>query len=94
VAGTAPLDGFLRAGCLLVPKASAKTSWVEVARTGERSDVVLDANAVRAFAADAATKFGVGQDRVVKFDPKFAREDLKAGDKGAKAAKKASKATK
>src|SRR5690606_24376938 len=25
VAGTEPLDGFLRAGCLLVPKASAKT---------------------------------------------------------------------
>jgi CRISPR-associated protein Csb1 len=81
VAATEPLDGFLRAGCLLAPKASAKTSWVEVARTGERSNVVLDATAVRSFAAEAANKFGVGTDRVVKFDAKLAREDLKASDK-------------
>ncbi|MEY4515171.1 MAG: hypothetical protein RLZZ450_7293 [Pseudomonadota bacterium] len=81
VAATEPLDGFLRAGCILVPKASAKTPWVEVARTGERSDVVLEAAAVRSFAAEAANKFGVGADRVVKFDAKLAREDLKASDK-------------
>jgi CRISPR-associated protein Csb1 len=95
VAATEPLDGFLRAGCLLVPKASARTAWMEIARTGERSDVVLDAEAARAFAAQAATKFGVGADRVVKFDPKLAKQDLKAGDKGEKAAaKKAGKAKK
>ncbi len=95
VAATEPLDAFLRAGCLLVPKASAKTSWVEVTRAGERSDVALDAEAVRSFAAEAATKFGVGADRVVKFDPKLAKEDLKTGDKGEKAAaKKAGKAKK
>jgi CRISPR-associated protein Csb1 len=89
VAATEPLDGFLRAGCLLVPKASAKTSWVEVARTGERSDVALDPAAVRAFASEAATQFGVAADRIVKFDPKLAKEDLKAGDKTAKKEKAA-----
>lgn len=95
VAATEPLDGFLRAGCLLVPKASARTPWVEVARTGERSDVELDDNAVRSFAAEAAAAFGVGTDRVVKFDSKLAKEDLKASDKGDKAtAKKAAKAKK
>jgi CRISPR-associated protein Csb1 len=95
VAAVEPLDGFLRAGCLLVPKLTAKTSWVEVARTGERSDVALDAAAVRGFAAEAATTFGVGADRVVKFDPKLAKEDLKTGDKGEKtAAKKTGKAKK
>lgn len=95
VAATEPLDGFLRAGCLLVPRASAKASWVEVARTGERSDVALDVEAVRSFAGEAATKFGVAADRVVKFDPKLAKEDLKGGDKGEKAAaKKAAKAKK
>jgi len=95
VAATEPLDGFLRAGCLLVPKASAKTPWVEVARTGERSDVVLDTPAVRSFAAVAAAQFGVGADRVVRFDPKLAKDDLKGGDKGEKAAaKKAAKAAK
>lgn len=90
-AATEPLDGFLRAGCLLVPKATTKTSWVEVARTGERTDVVLDAKAVRTFAAEAAKEFGVGQDRVVKFDSNLAKEDLKAGDKGEKATKKGAK---
>ena len=87
VAATEPLDGFLRAGCLLVPKANAKTSWMEVARTGERTDVALETKAVRAFAMLAAEAFGVGGDRVVKFDPSLAKEDLKAGDKAAKKGK-------
>lgn len=95
VAATEPLDGFLRAGCLLAPKATAKTSWVEVARTGERSEMTIDAAAVRAFAAEAATDFGVTEARVVKFDPRLAKEDLKASDKSEKsAAKKAGKAKK
>jgi CRISPR-associated protein Csb1 len=94
VAATEPLDGFLRAGCLLVPKVSTKTSWVEVARTGERSDVALEAGPVRSFATEAAAKFGVGADRVVKFDPRLAKEDLKAGDKGEKATAKKEKAQK
>lgn len=89
VAATEPLDGFLRAGCLLVPKASAKTPWVEVARTGERSDVALEAKAVRDLAKDAARDFGVGEDRVVKFDPALAKADLKENDKAA--AKRAAK---
>jgi CRISPR-associated protein Csb1 len=92
VAATEPLDGFLRAGCLLVPKATAKAPWREVARTGERSDIALDPKAVREFAATAATAFGVGGDRLVKFDSQLAKDDLKAGDKGA--AKKAGKAKK
>jgi len=95
VAATEPLDGFLRAGCLLVPKAGAKTSWVEVARTGERSETPLDSASARAFAKDAAVAFGVGESKVVKFDPKLAKEDLKGGEKGEKAAaKKAAKAAK
>jgi CRISPR-associated protein Csb1 len=94
VAATEPFDGFLRAGCLLVPKAGSKAGWVEVARTGERTEIALETSAVRAFAAQAAEKFGVGQDRVVKFDAKLAKEDLKAGDKGEKAAGKKEKAQK
>jgi CRISPR-associated protein Csb1 len=85
VAATAPLDGFLRAGCLLVPKAS-QTSWVEVARTGERIDVALDDTAVIEFAKEAAKAFGVGENRVAKFLKDNAKNDLKAGDKGEKGA--------
>jgi CRISPR-associated protein Csb1 len=85
VAAVEPVDAFLRAGCLLVPKESAKSPWVEVARSGERAGVALDAAAVRTFAAESAKQFGVGADRVVQFDPKLAKEDLRAGDKaGAK----------
>jgi len=94
VAATHPLDGFLRAGCLLAPKASAQTSWVEVARSGERSPVVLDPAAVRSFASAAAMKFGVGADRIVKFDRQLAKEDLKAGDKGSRASAKKDKVSK
>lgn len=47
---------------------------------------------VRSFATDAATAFGIGEDREVSFDPKLAKEDLKAGDKAA--SKKAAKAAK
>lgn len=93
VAATEPLDGFLRAGCLLVPKADMHHSWREVARNGERTDVNLDSTAVRSFAAEAAKEFGVGKDRVVKFNPQRAKEDLRAGDKPRKlATKKGAKA--
>ncbi len=88
VVGAEPMDGFLRAGCLLVPRAAKVASWVEVARSGERKEIALDATAARSFASDAANQFGVGADRVVKFDPKLAKEDLKAGDKGGKTAGK------
>jgi len=99
VAATEPLDGFLRAGCLLVPKFSARAPWVEVARTGERPEVALDAEAVREFAKGAAKDFGVDvdrvfgtspvlPDRVVKFKPDLAKADLKEGRIGTKAAAK------
>jgi CRISPR-associated protein Csb1 len=101
VAACEPLDGFLRAGCLLVSKASAKTSWVEVTRTGGRPEVTLDAKDVRSFAKDAAREFEIDvdrkfsteptlPDRIVKFSTDFAKQDLKEGDKKA-AAKKAGK---
>lgn len=77
VAATEPLDGFLRAGCLLVPKGVAQPPWVEVARTGKRSDVALEPTEVRAFARDAATEFGVGKNREVIFNPELAKADLK-----------------
>jgi len=83
VAATEPLDGFLRAGCLLVPSADAKSAWMEVARTGVRTELSLDSSNARAFAESAAGIFGVGEDREVQFDPKLAKEDLKAGDKPA-----------
>jgi CRISPR-associated protein Csb1 len=80
VAATAPMDGFLRAGCLLTPDPDAQGEWTEVARSGERRPVALDQDIALAYAQAAATAFGVGQDRQVQFDKKRAVEDLKAKD--------------
>jgi len=89
VAATEPLDGFLRQGCLLVPDATHPSPWLEVARTGERTEIQLDSSAVREFARVAASEFGVGENRTVAFDPKLAKADLgdEAGGKKKKAAK-------
>jgi CRISPR-associated protein Csb1 len=87
VAATEPLDGFLRQGCLLVPKPEQPAGWVSVARTGERTPVALDNSAARRLAAQWASAFGVGPDRTVKFDRAAAKADLTEGDKPKKAAK-------
>jgi CRISPR-associated protein Csb1 len=83
VAATEPLDGFLRAGCLLVPKAGAAALWTAVARTGERSNLVLEPLAVRELAWAAAQAFGVGPSRIASFSTDFAKADLKENEKKA-----------
>jgi len=83
VAATEPLDGFLRQGCLLVPKPD-QPSWQEVSRTGTRTDVNLSNDAARKFAAEATTQFGVGEDSVGKFGKDLAKTDLEENKKKAK----------
>lgn len=88
VAATEPLDGFLRQGCMLVPKAEQPAGWEEVARTGVRTKIALTNDDARKLASKWASAFGVGEPREAKFDPKLAKADL--GEKeGKKAAKKA-----
>jgi CRISPR-associated protein Csb1 len=79
VAATEPLDGFLRQGCLLVPKADETASWKEVARTGERKDIALTSSDARALAKKWADEFGVGSAKTVKFDRALAKADLADG---------------
>ncbi len=74
-AATAPLDGFLRQGCLLTPDPAAPASWESVGRDGTREAVALDENDALAFAQDAAAAFGVGESRTVLFDKKRAQTD-------------------
>jgi CRISPR-associated protein Csb1 len=75
VAATEPLDGFLRQGCLLVPKLE-QTGWEQVARTGVRSKVALSNAEARALATQWAKEFGVGESKAVKFDKLLAKGDL------------------
>lgn len=81
VVATAPMDGFLRAGCLLVPDPDQEAQWQSVARSGERSSVFLDESVVLRYAQDAAKAFGVGEGCRVTFDKKLALEDIKAKTK-------------
>ncbi len=78
VAATAPLDPFLRQGCLLVPDTDASASWRLVNRDGSRQDVDLDPQLVLGYARTAAERFGVGGNRSVSFDKKRAQKDAKA----------------
>lgn len=90
VAATEPIDGFLRQGCLLVPKLPAEGGWEQVARTGERTSVPLDNAQARTLARAWAEAFGVGPVRSAKFGKDLAKADLTEKD-GAKAKPKAGK---
>lgn len=76
-AATAPIDGFLRQGCLLTPDPDVRANWETVERSGIRESVNLDVDAVLAMAREAALAFGVGSARNVKFDKKLAQADAK-----------------
>ena len=76
-AATAPLDGFLRQGCLITPDPDVPANWEVVERSGTRESVDLDADAVLAMAREAALAFGVGSALSVKFDKKLAQADAK-----------------
>lgn len=94
VAATEPLDGFLRQGCLLVPKEATPNDWYEVARTGARTKVALTSGAARKLATKWAKAFGVGPDAEYQFDKALAKADLtdKDGKDGGKKAAKGKKA--
>lgn len=77
VAATAPMDGFLRAGCLLTLDPEDRGDWVAVERSGERAPVKMDAEAALAYARSAALAFGVGEDRSVIFDKKLAKTEAR-----------------
>lgn len=84
VAATKPLDGFLRAGCLLTLDPNDRGIWLSVARTGERESVGLDTRTAFDYATYAAANFGVGKNHRVRFDKKLAMQDAAAARKGKK----------
>lgn len=81
LAAIEPIDSFLRAGCLVTPDPDAPGEWDKVARDGKRERITLGAAAVRAFADDAAQRFGKDADRRVTFNPALAKDDVKKADK-------------
>ena len=81
VAATAPLDGFLRAGCLLTLDPDDAGVWQAVARNGTREIVDLDEETALDYARAAADAFGVGSDLRVTFKKNLAKADTKAKTK-------------
>ena len=77
VAATAPMDGFLRAGCLLTLDPDQPGKWERVGRNGDRVVVGLDEDVALAYAETAADAFVVGNDRSVAFDKSLAVADTK-----------------
>ena len=77
VAATAPLDGFLRQGCLLTPDPDALAMWTVVDRDGKRESVSLGESIALDLARKAAGAFGVGENRTVVFDKTRAQADAK-----------------
>ena len=75
VAASAPLDGFLRQGCLVAPDPDAPASWAAVDRDGTRQEITLEAGAALDFALAAAAAFGVRDGRTVPFDKTRAKAD-------------------
>ena len=80
VALTADVPGYLRQGCNLVRDPSQEYEYAEVYRDGTRKPVKVSADSALAFAKEAAAAFGVGESRVVPFEKKRAREDVKKKD--------------
>ncbi|MCY3841098.1 MAG: type I-U CRISPR-associated RAMP protein Csb1/Cas7u [Gammaproteobacteria bacterium] len=78
VAATAPLDGFLRAGCLLTVDPENPGTWQVVGRNGKRGSVGLDEKAALDYARAAAEAFGVGSGQRVAFEKNLAKADTKA----------------
>lgn len=81
-AATAPQDGFLRQGCLLVPDPATAAAWVGVGRDGMRQPLALPEQVVLGFARSAAERFGVAAPRSVDFDPAAARQEVGEEKKG------------
>lgn len=84
-AATAPLDGFLRQGCLLTLDRDKPGTWESVGRDGKRDTVDLNEDVALAFARRAAEGFVVGPSRTIEFDAARAKSDAKKTETGQKA---------
>lgn len=95
VAATAPLDGFLRQGCLLTPAPETPAVWQLISRTGRRDDVETDDfhELAKQYATAKAREFGISQSRTVTFDKDLAKTDA-AADKRATAKTRGAKGKK
>jgi CRISPR-associated protein Csb1 len=72
LAACAPMDMFLRQGCLLIRSEEKTPESQLVYRDGRREPLKLTLDEAETFAREAAAAFGVGESRTVEFDQKRA----------------------
>jgi CRISPR-associated protein Csb1 len=84
IAAIEPIDGFLRAGCLLTPDPACTSEWTVVHRDGMRQPITLDRATVKSYAESSTNAFGKGPDQLVRFDAALAKEDVRKADKKAR----------
>jgi len=72
-------SAYLRQGCLLVrnPDRAEENEFAEVYPTGQRKPVTIHHDDAQKYAAEVAKAFGVGESKVVSFDPERAKKDVK-----------------
>lgn len=81
VAATAPIDGFLRQGCLLTMNPAKVGRWEAVRRDGSRVPLSLNAELARGYAEHAARVFVVGPNKAARFNKERAKADVADGGK-------------
>lgn len=82
VAFTAPIDSYLRQGCILVLNPDKPREYAEVFPDGKRQPCTITHDMALEYATKTAKAFGVGENRTVLFEEKRAKNDVaKDGDK-------------
>jgi CRISPR-associated protein Csb1 len=79
VAAVEPIDGFLRAGCLLTLDPETPGEWTVVHRDGKREPVAVNPATAREIAEKAAQAFKKGPDHLVAFQSELAKADIERG---------------
>jgi CRISPR-associated protein Csb1 len=71
-------SAYLRQGCLLVrnPAKAKENEFVEVLPTGERKPVTITHDGALNYATAVARDFGVGESKLVPFEPERAKKDV------------------
>lgn len=82
VAFTAPIESYLRQGCVLVRNPDQPREFSEVYPDGQRKPCTISHDAAVTFAGKAAEEFGVGGSRNVPFEKERAKRDVNADEAG------------
>lgn len=84
VAFTAPVESYLRQGCVLVRNPDLPREFVEVFASGQRKACQITHESALKYAKEAATAFGVGKSCKASFEKERAKRDVQGdgNDKG------------